>query len=259
MLEPMSEDLLPIGQFARLGRLSIKQLRRYDELGLLPPAHVDPDTGYRYYRPEQARDALAIGLLRSLDVPLPDVGKVLSGTAGVLEGVRDQLEAELERRRRTLATLERIMSGGLPGVEVRLIDQPAQHVAVTRESIADPGDIARATSACVARLLAGGTYGQLTGLFPLDLSGVFEVAVAMATDQPVPGARADVLPGGRFAAATHVGPYEQIGLTAHALLAWCAGRHPVTGPLREVYVSDPATTPPDHLVTHLLMPLEENA
>ncbi|WP_240780190.1 MerR family DNA-binding transcriptional regulator, partial [Nonomuraea zeae] len=75
----MDEDLLPIGQFAQLGRLSVKQLRHYDELGLLRPAYVDAETGYRYYRASQAREALSIGLLRSLDVPLPVVGQVLSG------------------------------------------------------------------------------------------------------------------------------------------------------------------------------------
>ncbi|WP_262380594.1 GyrI-like domain-containing protein [Nonomuraea sp. PA05] len=61
-----------------------------------------------------------------------------------------------------------------------------------------------------------------------------------------------------FASATHVGPCDQIGLTAYALLSWCAERHPpVRGPIREVYVSDPATTPPDRLITHLMIPPEE--
>jgi hypothetical protein len=54
----MDEALLPIGQFARLGRLSIKQLRHHDELGLLVPAYVDEHTGYRYHRHEQARCAV---------------------------------------------------------------------------------------------------------------------------------------------------------------------------------------------------------
>ncbi|WP_344969304.1 MerR family DNA-binding transcriptional regulator [Streptosporangium fragile] len=54
----MDEELLPIGQFARLGRLSIKQLRHYAELRLLVPAYVDEHTGYRYYRHEQARCAV---------------------------------------------------------------------------------------------------------------------------------------------------------------------------------------------------------
>ena len=41
----MSNDLLPIGRFARLCRLSVKQLRHYDDLGLLAPAWVDPSSG----------------------------------------------------------------------------------------------------------------------------------------------------------------------------------------------------------------------
>jgi hypothetical protein len=41
--------LLSIGEFARLSRLSAKALRRYDQLGLLKPARVDPDSGYRWY------------------------------------------------------------------------------------------------------------------------------------------------------------------------------------------------------------------
>ncbi|WP_223190972.1 MerR family transcriptional regulator, partial [Nonomuraea terrae] len=88
----MDEELLPIGQFARLARLSVKRLRRYDDLGLLRPVWVDADTGYRYYRASQAREALSIGLLRSMDVPLAVVGEVLAGSPGALAGVRDTLE-----------------------------------------------------------------------------------------------------------------------------------------------------------------------
>ncbi len=40
-------DQTSIGEFARRSRLSAKALRLYDELGLLPPARVDEDSGYR--------------------------------------------------------------------------------------------------------------------------------------------------------------------------------------------------------------------
>lgn len=256
----MDEDLLAIGRFARLSRLSIKQLRHYAELGLLVPAYVDEQTGYRYYRHEQARDALSIGLLRSLDVPLAAIAQVLSGASGALDDVHERLEAELARRRSTLAALERVMADGLPSTPVRVVTEPARRVAVVTETATDETDIGRATSAAVARLLAGASAGvpELVGLFPLDLDGPITVTVALVTEEPVPGAGLDVLPGGRFAAATHVGPYDQIGLTAHALLSWCAERrHAVRGPLREVYVSDPATTAPERLITHLMIPLEE--
>ena len=42
-------DLLSIGAFAQRTRLSHKALRLYAELGLLPPARIDPETGYRFY------------------------------------------------------------------------------------------------------------------------------------------------------------------------------------------------------------------
>ncbi|MEV0235967.1 MerR family transcriptional regulator [Nonomuraea sp. NPDC050786] len=271
----MDGDLLPIGQFARLSRLSVKQLRHYDELGLLVPAHVDADSGYRYYRRTQARQALSIGLLRSLDVPLPVIAEVLSGTTGALTGVRETLEAELARRRRTLAALERVMADGLPAPAVRVSTEPARPVAMARESAAGAADVARATSAAIGRLtramsLTGTPTGppQLIGLFPVELDdSSFEVRAALVLDRDSsaePWQRAglgvEVLPGGAFAGATHVGPYDQISLTAHAVLAWCAERgHPLRGPIREVYVSDPATTEPDRLVTHLMIPLEEQA
>ncbi|WP_345572508.1 MerR family transcriptional regulator [Nonomuraea rosea] len=285
MLGGVDEDLLPIGQFARLGRLSVKQLRHYDELGLLRPAYVDAETGYRYYRASQAREALSIGLLRSLDVPLPVVGQVLSGVGGALESVRDSLEAELVRRRRALASLERVMAQGLPSAQVRVVREPARWVAAVRERAAWPEDVGRATSAGVARVVASvygaaGPHGglvpcepvQLIGLFPVDVGDVVEVTVAVVLDagetdgdmssgvpvwQAGGGVEVRVLPGGSFACATHVGPYDQISLTAHAVLAWCAERrHVVRGPIREVYVSDPAVTPPDQLVTHLMVALE---
>lgn len=39
-----------VGRFAQLSGLSIHALRHYDDVGLLEPAVVDADTGYRRYR-----------------------------------------------------------------------------------------------------------------------------------------------------------------------------------------------------------------
>ena len=41
--------MFKIGDFAKLGQISIRMLRHYDQLGLLKPDHVDKFTGYRYY------------------------------------------------------------------------------------------------------------------------------------------------------------------------------------------------------------------
>jgi DNA-binding transcriptional MerR regulator len=66
-----------IGRFSRLTGLTVKALRHYDDLGLLKPAEVDPETGYRTYAPEQVERAETIRLLRQLEIPLEDIAKVL--------------------------------------------------------------------------------------------------------------------------------------------------------------------------------------
>ncbi|MFC7937323.1 MerR family transcriptional regulator [Streptomyces sp. NPDC057387] len=74
--------LLTIGAFAKASRLSPKALRLYDELGLLPPAHVDPVTGYRRYAPDQVERARLVAWLRRLGMPLVRIRHVCSLDAG---------------------------------------------------------------------------------------------------------------------------------------------------------------------------------
>lgn len=71
-------DLMSIGEFARLSRLSAKALRLYDELGLLPPAQVDPDSGYRWYGAGQLDNARLVASLRQIGVPLTQIQLILS-------------------------------------------------------------------------------------------------------------------------------------------------------------------------------------
>ena len=70
-------DLMSIGEFARLSRLSAKALRLYDELGLLPPAQVDPDSGYRWYAAGQLDNARLVASLRQIGVPLAQIQLIL--------------------------------------------------------------------------------------------------------------------------------------------------------------------------------------
>ena len=69
---------MQIGRFARLTGLTVKALRHYDELGLLRPAAVDPDTGYRSYAPEQVERAEMIRRLRRLQLPLDEIATLLA-------------------------------------------------------------------------------------------------------------------------------------------------------------------------------------
>jgi DNA-binding transcriptional MerR regulator len=133
-----SSDLLSIGAFARRSRLSLKALRLYDELGLLPPAQVDPETGYRYYAATQIDRARLIGLLRRLDMPLARIGRVLEleGAAAAREVATywSEVEASAAVKRRLVAYLDRHLSGrGEPMYDVETRDVPVQDVlGITR-------------------------------------------------------------------------------------------------------------------------------
>ena len=69
---------LSVGRFAQAAGLSRKALRLYDQLDILVPDYVDPESGYRYYSPDQLEKARFIRLLRAMEMPLSDVRRVLA-------------------------------------------------------------------------------------------------------------------------------------------------------------------------------------
>ena len=93
--------LLPIGRFARLASLTPRQLRYYHSLGLLVPAAVDPDSGYRYYAEAQRAAAELIALLRSVDMPVPEIQSLLEDRSPAnVRRVFDRLRRTVEERLR---------------------------------------------------------------------------------------------------------------------------------------------------------------
>jgi DNA-binding transcriptional MerR regulator len=69
--------MISIGDFARIGRVSVRMLRHYDAIGLLSPEHVDPYSGYRYYRIEQLRRLNRIVALKELGLRLDQVRDIV--------------------------------------------------------------------------------------------------------------------------------------------------------------------------------------
>lgn len=105
--------MLAIGEFSRLTHLSVRTLRRYHEAGLLVPAAVDRSTGYRSYDPDQIPTAQVIHRLRELDVPLPDVRRIIDSSdpgnrAALVSDHLARLEAELDRTRAAVVSLRRL-------------------------------------------------------------------------------------------------------------------------------------------------------
>lgn len=104
--------MFSIGDFAALGRVSVRMLRHYDAIGLLTPARTDPDTGYRYYEADQLRRLNRIIALKELGLGLEKVAAILDDKVGVeeLHGMlrlrRAQLEAQLAADTARLTNIE---------------------------------------------------------------------------------------------------------------------------------------------------------
>ena len=250
---------LTIGAFARLTHLSIKTLRYYHEIGLIAPAVVDPDSGYRYYRPGQAQDAQLVRRFRDLGMPVADVKAVLVAPdpaardailAGHLDRLRDQLkqtEAAVDSLRRMLdhtsapAAIEERMLTGMTTVSLAAHMDRAEVAAWWWDALSSLRAIA-AKAGLEQTGPAGGLYDD--ELFTDD-AGHARVYLPVRESPSLDGtgARWD-LPAGRFAVALHAGPHRDVDRTYAALGTFAAGLgRDGTGPVREVYLTDPFDTP----------------
>jgi DNA-binding transcriptional MerR regulator len=121
-------QLMPIGRFSRLTGVGVKSLRHYDEVGLLVPAAVDDETGYRFYSPDQVDRAEAIRLLRKLDMPLEEIRSTLA--ADDPAALRDALVSH----QRQMASRESELRASMTRLQ-RLIDGRETIVGMRSESL----------------------------------------------------------------------------------------------------------------------------
>jgi effector-binding domain-containing protein len=269
------DDLLPIGRFAKATRLSVKALRHYDELGLLRPAFVDPSSGYRYYRPAQANQAEAIRILRSLELPLEEIGALLADGGGEpvakrLRQHRERLEARLDEHRRMLAYLQRLLDReDVMPYEVTVRELPAQPVAATRTT-SNLREISTAISAGLgaveAELRRRGTEpaGPPVVVYHADqvldeeTSAPIEICWPVASPFEGTGeVYGTELPAGPAAVTVHRGPYAQIGPAYHTLSGWIQDHgHELAGGPREVYLTDPAKVEEADYQTEVQWPIK---
>lgn len=69
-------DLLKIGEFAKLADTNLRTLRYYEELGLVQPA-LRSEGGFRYYRPTDLNRVRMISDLQDLGLQLDRISELL--------------------------------------------------------------------------------------------------------------------------------------------------------------------------------------
>lgn len=264
---------IPIGRFSRMTRLSLKALRLYDKAGLLVPAHVDPSSGYRYYKVEQAQRAEVIRLLRSVDMSLEDIRVILATDDG--EHIAEQLrmhKARLAERvaeqQRKLAYLESIINDErkLKPREVSIVEADDQSVvSVTKHTsfkrMKEDVSAAFMTLGAEIERSALPTSGPPMLIYHHVVDEESEGDIEVCVPVSVPFAGGDgttgrTLEGGMLATTEHRGPYEELAPAYQVLTAWVTEKgYEFAGSPREVYLNDPRTVPPEELVTRLEFPI----
>ena len=120
----MDAELLSIGKIASFFDVSVKAIRVYEKMGILIPAKIDPDTGYRYYTVDQVQTLNALLDLKRVGFSLNEIKKIMSGEVDNAKFV----EALQQKR---IAWQETIF---LSESKIDIIDKIGQRIAVTKES-----------------------------------------------------------------------------------------------------------------------------
>ncbi len=104
-----------IGEFARLCGVSVRTVRYYHRIGLLPPADVDGNSGYRHYDRECLLRMQEILFYRELDFPLRDIARILSCSdeerTRTFAAQRDMLILKKQRTQRLIDALDSALKG----------------------------------------------------------------------------------------------------------------------------------------------------
>jgi len=280
--DPGNERLMPIGIFSRMTGLSHRALRIYADRGLLPPAHVDDSTGYRYYDVHSIRAAEMIRLLRRLGVPLGEMRLYIDAAATdrleeTVTQQKQRLEQEQARLDSALRLLGRIdeldgMFRAAPAVE--LIDLAPERClrwsgtmarADFHESYVELADVLAKRADDLGLTPSAREVVVLRDPTDKGLAGGDETVLRYELCLPVSGEtaeRADLveLEGGLFARSVFGGLYEDGYRFAYARqLEWLAdsGRK-LRGLLRMRFIRDERdTADPADFATELVWPVTE--
>ncbi len=262
--------LLQIGEFARLVGLSVRTVRYYGDVGLLPPSSVDPTSGYRRYRVDSVERARQLIALKATGLSLDEIRLVLDDAltteqfrtlleakVAEMEAESVRLEEQLQRARAQLQQLTRRIEQ--PMAEVTLKKSDPKKIAYIREqiggieeipgvferffSLADPAD-------------ATGPAGNVYHYFAEDGSSIDIEAVIPVSDgyQPPDGISVRTVPSTEVACLTHHGAFNRLHEAHAELIGWIdANGYQIAGPSYEwnLVCTPPVTQDNESYVTEI--------
>lgn len=106
--------MLRIGEFSVLSQVPVKTLRYYDDIGLLPSASIDPQTGYRYYEAVQLTRLFRIRAFRELGFSLDEIALLLNPELAeaerslIITHRREEQAKQVQREQQRLRRLQHL-------------------------------------------------------------------------------------------------------------------------------------------------------
>jgi DNA-binding transcriptional MerR regulator len=266
------KNLLPIGRFSRIARLSVKMLRHYDGLGLLKPALVDDSSGYRYYSLAQITEAERIRLWRDLELPLEEICSLLlesneDRVRMMLAQHRDRLQSQISQHQRSLeilAQLEAQPSSEPYRVMLKSLDtQPVLRLRLratfaTFAQVIGPGyERLYAHLGRAGERPAGPAYSSMKEAVDEE----FDLEIGVPTERLLHGRddlEAGVLPDGMALSTLHAGPFERVSGAYQALIVWLQehGHETAGDPLEHYLVGPGQTNDPKAYRTEIVWPIK---
>lgn len=132
--------MLRIGDFSKLGQVTIKALKVYEREGLLSPAHVSTDSGYRFYNASQLTRLNRIRVMKDLGLSLREIRELLDRDfndhqiRGLLQAKRDETRQQMAEHvqrldliEQRLLALEHLPDGAIEDIVVRELSDLDYH------------------------------------------------------------------------------------------------------------------------------------
>jgi len=245
-----------IGEFSKIIGLPIKTIRFYHERGLLTPACVDPQTGYRYYGSHQVEKARIIRHLRDMDFSLEEISQILqdgdeqSDLLEHLERQKATLEGRLRRYRAVVASLDTFirqekearatMQNASFDVQEKSLDNMLIAGVRMKGRYRECGQGFSQIGRKFGRYIAGTCFLLHYDSEYREDDADFEACFPIRQGKAVEGISVRELVGGRCVSLLHKGPYEELGRSYAKILEYIKQKgYEVVMPTREVYVKGP--------------------
>ena len=270
-----------IGEFARMAQVSRRQLRHWDEIGLLRPLKVEENSGYRYYSASQLTALNRIVALKELGLSLDQIRRFIEDDVSLdeMQGmlllrkaeIEQQVIAELSRVRTIESRLNQIRESGKHVRDVVVKQVPSQMYIGIRSIVPDWEATFQVWDLASILLEESNSnqYGDLMGILHAD--GVttdyfdMEVGRILNSETHTPLIAADgqafmvrELPPSEMATFVHKGPPYEAHIGFSTIGEWAEiNDYAFAGPMRGIIIEPYSFDDIENTMVEIQFPIEK--